>query len=140
MQLAWFVHHVGESHLTGGDRSGNLASHLGRYVLPFLLDLTHVKPTTQRGVADLWFAEAEVLPRILAGATPLPAATVAGDLLDRGALTCVWLTVLDAGRVCHGGAGAVTDAISRRRLPAHRDGAGHVLVRAADLQIGRAHV
>jgi integrase len=134
MQLAWFVHHVGDTHRTGGDRSDNLASHIGRWVLPFLIELAHTKPQAERGVADLWVAEAEALTRILAGAQPMPAATVAGDLLGRRALACVWLGILDAGNVCHGGAQAVTDAIAHRRLVTHRDHAGHVLVHTADLR------
>ncbi|EYR65321.1 hypothetical protein N866_00625 [Actinotalea ferrariae CF5-4] len=134
LQLAWFVHHVGTMRHTDGDRSVNLGSALTRYIVPFLLELAAAKPADARGVADLWFAEAEALPRILSGGAPLPAATVAGDLLRRSALTCVWLPLLDAGQVSHGGTAAVTDAISHRRLSTHRDGAGHVLVRTADLR------
>lgn len=134
MQLAWFVHHVGATHATDGDRSNNLASSLRRYILPFLIELADSKPVDQRGISDLRFAEAEVLTRILAGAAPLPAATVAGDHLRRSALTCVWLSVLDAGRISHGGTSAVTEAISRRRLTTRRDAKGHELVFAADLR------
>ncbi|WP_199424614.1 hypothetical protein [Actinotalea solisilvae] len=106
MLVAWYVHHVGTMRRTDGDRSNNLASNLKRYHLPFLLELAASKPIDQRGVADLWFAEAEKLARVLSGEDRLPAATVAGDLLRRSPLTCVWLTVLDAGAVSHGGAQA----------------------------------
>lgn len=134
MQVAWFVHHVGDTHRTGGDRSVNLASHLARWILPFLIELSHTKPVGQRTVTDLWFAEAERLAKVLAGAERLPAATVVGDLLGWRGVACVWLTILEAGQVCHGGAQAITDAISRRQFITHRDGAGHVLVRTADLR------
>lgn len=68
MQLAWFAHHVGQVRATDGDRSGDLASHLRRYVLPFLIELNQTKPVHARTIADLRFLEAEQLTQILAGA------------------------------------------------------------------------
>ncbi|OIQ76240.1 phage integrase family protein [mine drainage metagenome] len=132
--LAWFHDHVGVERRTEGDRSTGIAGDLRRYLLPFALETTAALPATRRSIAQLRVADVRHLPRILAGDLPLPAATVAGDLLRRRALTCVWLNVSDAADVSHGGRPAVLAALADATIARHHDAHGQVAIFAADLR------
>ena len=76
--LERFHSHVGTNRRTKGDRATGIASDLGRYLLPFAIELAAAHPPGRRGIAHLRVPEAEQLQSILAGDKPLPAATVAG--------------------------------------------------------------
>ena len=113
--LERFHSHVGTFRRTKGDRATGIASDLGRYLLPFAVELAATHPPGRRGIAHLRVPEAEQLQSMLAGDNPLPAATVAADRLRRLAITCLWLTPADAAQVCHGGATAVRQAMADDR-------------------------
>lgn len=135
--LAWFHTHVGVERRTGGVRAGDLATDLQRYLLPFALEFDGAKPDA--GVSRLRLQHAKQVTTIISGAAPLPAATVAGDLLGRTGLACTWLTLGDAAAVTIGGLPALAEAIARGALtPAAVDGVElirPVWPRAADLLI-----
>jgi len=132
--LERFHSHVGTFRRTKGDRATGIASDLGRYVIPFVVELAAARPPGRRGIAHLRVPQAEQLQSILAGDRALPAATVAGDRLRRVAITCLWLTLADAARVCTGGEPVVQQAIADGRLSASTDRSGQQLVFAADLR------
>ncbi len=134
LNLDWFAEYVGKHGKTDGERAVGLAGALTRYVLPYVVEWALDRAPNLRTVTDFTFARGTGLAEILAGQQPLPAATVAGDLLGRRAAACIWLTPPDAGSVSHGGLAAVHGRISARDLPTHRDSSGHVLIRAADLR------
>ncbi|QWC84461.1 hypothetical protein KLP28_12925 [Nocardioidaceae bacterium] len=116
-----------------GDRIRDVASEVCRYVVPFLVELSHTAPAERRGVSQLKVTDLERLPRILAGDLVLPAATVAGDRLGRRAASAIWLSVDDATRLC--GRDAVADATSAGDLEVHPDvRTGQPLILAADLR------
>lgn len=78
---------------------------------------------------------------VVSGAAPLPAATVAADLLGAGrtGLSCTWLTLTDAAAVCNGGMPALAEAIARGAVtPTTADGVDllrPIALRNADLLI-----
>jgi hypothetical protein len=125
---------VGTNRRTKGDRARSMASDLRRYVLPFAIELAAACGPDRRGIAHLRVQQAEQLQLILAGDHALPAATVAGNRLRRLAITCLWLTLADAARVCKGGATELRLAMSQGRLSATFDQQGRKLVFAADLR------
>ncbi len=135
--LAWFHTHVGVERRTDGVRAGDLASDLQRYLLPFALEFDAQKPDA--GVSRLRLQHAKRFMTVISGAAPLPAATVAGDLLGRTGLACTWLTLTDAAAVTIGGLPALREAIARGALtPATVDGVDlvrPVWLREADLLI-----
>lgn len=102
MALDWFVEYLGVYRKTDGDRARSMYSHLTRYVVPHLIEVALDQDEHSRTVEVLTFKQARVLAEMLAGSRPWPAATVAGDALNRSATTCVWLTVADAAIVSHG--------------------------------------
>jgi hypothetical protein len=122
---------------TGGVRAGDLASDLQRYLLPFALEFDAEQPDT--GVTRLRLQHAKRVTTIVSGAAPLPAATVAGDLLGRTGLACTWLTLTDAAAVTIGGLPALREAVARGALsPVGVDGVDlvrPVWLREADLLI-----
>ena len=132
--LERFHSHVGTFRRTKGDRATGIASDLTRYVIPFAVELAAARPPGRRGIAHLRVPQAEQLQSILAGDHSLPAATVAGDRLGRVAITCLWLTLADAARVCAGGVTELTRAMADGRLSASTDRSGQQLVFAADLR------
>lgn len=132
--LAWFHDHVGLERRTEGDRSTGIAGDLRRYLLPFAIETAFARPAAERSVSHLRVADLRDLPRILAGDLPLPAATVAGDLLRRRAVTCVWLSLDDAGAVSLGGRAAVRAGLADGTIPRHCDARGRLAVLAADLR------
>jgi integrase len=135
--LAWFHTHVGVERRTGGVRAGDLASHLQRYLLPFALEFDAEQPSA--GVSRLRLQHTKQVMKIISGAAPLPAATVAGDLLGRTGLACTWLTLTDAAAVTIGGLPALREAVARGVLtPVSADGVDlvrPVWLRTADLLI-----
>jgi len=107
--LERFHSHVGTFRRTKGDRAQGIASDMGRYLLPFAIELAAARGPGRGGIAHLRVPQAEQLQSILSGDKPLPAATVAADRLRRRAITCLWLTLADAARVCaEGEAGSDT--------------------------------
>jgi hypothetical protein len=77
--LERFHSHVGTFRRTKGDRATDIASDLGRYLLPFAVELAAAYSPGRRGIAHLRVPQAEQLQSILSGDKPLPAATVAAD-------------------------------------------------------------
>jgi hypothetical protein len=132
--LERFHSHVGTFRRTKGDRATGIVSDLGRYILPFAIELAATRPPGRQGITDLRVPQAEQLQSILSGDNPLPAATVAGHRLRRVAITCLWLTPADAARVCRGGATALRHAMADDRLTTSADRNGHELLFAADLR------
>ena len=132
--LERFHSHVGTFRRTKGDRATGIASDLGRYVLPFAVELAAGRAPGRRGIAHLRVPQAELLQSILAGDHALPAATVAGDRLRRVGVTCLWLTLADADRVCTTGATGLRQAMAEGRLSASTDRSGQQLLFAADLR------
>lgn len=134
LALDWFIEYEGTHARTDGERAESLISYTRRYVLPHLIEIALAAPADRRTVEDLTFAQAQALALTLAGKRELPAATVAGDMLKRAALTCVWLTMQEAGEVSHGGLKAVSDACAEGRVVARKNGRGPILVQAAELR------
>lgn len=134
LALDWFIEYEGLHARTDGERAESLISYTRRYVLPHLIETALAAPADRRTVEDLTFAQAQALALTLAGKRELPAATVAGDMLNRAAVTCVWLTMQEAGEVSHGGLKAVSDACAEGRVVARRNGRGPILVQAAELR------
>ena len=134
LNLDWFAEYVGKYGKTDGARAVHLAGALTRYVLPYLVEWALDREPGSSTVGNFAFGRGTYLAEVLAGQQPLPAATVAGDLLDRRAAACVWLTLPDAGAVSRGGLAAVQDKVSARELTTSRDGSNRVLVRAAELR------
>jgi integrase len=132
--LERFHSHVGTFRRTKGDRAQGIASDMGRYILPFAIELAAARPPGRAGIAHLRVPQAEQLQSILSGDKPLPAATVAGDRLRRVAITCLWLTPADAARVCTDGETGLRQAMASGRLTSSTDRDGRELVFAADLR------
>lgn len=133
MVLDRFCDHVGVRHRVHGDRAAGLATELRRYLLPYLLEegLTAKPMLAER----FRMQEYKEVCAILAGAQLLPAATVAGDLLKRPGVTCVWLTVAEAEQVSTATAAQLTTASVSGELPrATRVADGSWLIPAVDLR------
>ena len=94
-------HHGLDRH-AGGRRVRAVAAAAQRYLLPYAVETAHESPS-RRGVAGLRGYDLRPLPRILAGDRRWPAATVAGEVLRRPAVECLWLSLADASRVCRKG-------------------------------------
>jgi len=134
LALERFHSHVGTNRRTKGERATGIASDLSRYVIPFAVELAASRPAGRRGIAHLRVQQAEVLQAILCGDHDLPAATVAGDRLRRRAITCLWLTLADAARVCSEGETGLRRAMAAGRLTSSTDRQGQELIFAADLR------
>ena len=118
-----------------GDRLKSLISVYRRYLVPFLVELDASRPAGRRGVADLRITHLETLPRVLAGERPLPAATVAGDLLKRRGIGCLFLSRDDAAAVTDGGATALQVTLASGAVALHTDArTGEAIIRTADLR------
>lgn len=110
----------------GGARVAGIGSDLNRWLLPFLIETTAALPRRSRSIAGTTRNAYAALPLVLSGAQPLPAATVAADLLSSdgevhlGAM-CVWLPLDKAARVVLGGKEALAAAIAEGHLTTHRD-------------------
>lgn len=121
----------------GGKRAIGVVSSCRKYLVPFLVEVAWAKPSSLRGAAHLRLADAEDLPRILAGRRRLPAATVAALRLGgrRPALSCLHLDLADAAFVVAGGAAVLERAIADGRVPTYADArTGVTLVRPFDLR------
>jgi integrase len=134
LALERFHSHVGTNRRTKGDRALGIASDLARYLIPFAVELAASRPAGRRGIAHLRVQQAEVLQAILCGDHDLPAATVAGNRLRRRAITCLWLTLADAARVCNEGETGLRRAMAAGRLTSSTDRQGQELLFAADLR------
>jgi hypothetical protein len=110
--LDWFHSSIGVDRRAKGDRAVDVCSEMRRYIIPFMIELARSVPAGRRGIGGLRFQQAQELQRILAGDHALPAATVAGDLLGRLAINCLWLPIKDAAAVCHGGENALQSALA----------------------------
>jgi integrase len=132
--LERFHSHVGTFRRTKGDRARGIASDMGRYILPFAIELAAARGPGRGGIAHLRVPQAEQLQSILSGDKPLPAATVAGDRLRRVAITCLWLTPADAALVCTDGETGLRQAMASGRLTTSTDRHGQDLVFAADVR------
>lgn len=122
---------------TGGKRAMGVVSACRKYLIPFLVEAAWKKPVTLRGAAHLRLADAEHLPRVLAGRRSLPAATVAALQLGgrRPVHSCLHLDLTDAALVIDGGAAVLEDAVAERRVPTYCDvRTGATLVRPFDLR------
>lgn len=118
-----------------GDRITNVESALRRYLIPFLVETDATRPEGRRGVSALRITHLERLPRVLSGDLPVPAATVAGDLLGRRGAACVFLSLTDAAAVTDGGAPALDQAVAGGVVPLHRDArTGEDIVMPLDLR------
>ena len=131
--LDWFHSYYGVERRARGARTKAVADDISRYVLPYALEIASAREPAQRGIVHLRLQHVSDFPRILAGDVALPAATVAGDLLKRKALNCIWLTIHDAGDVCVGGETAVRESLILGDLTSHQ-GNGIELVRAVELR------
>lgn len=128
-------HRYGIQRRGKGDRFKNLESIYRRHLLPFLVELAWSLPAEQRGIAGVRLRHLESLPAVLAGDSAPPAATVAGDLLDRRGIACIFLSLDDAARVVDGGARALTVAQTKGLLAEHTDvRTGERIVSTADLR------
>ena len=152
MVLSWFHRRAHDERVWNGDRLKGVESNLRRYLLPFVMEFavssaptgpsTRSRRPGQVEMSDLPVAtvgqfsvlHAEHLASMLAGDRPLPAATVAGDLLGRSAVRCVWLSLEDAGAVCDGGLAAVELAVRSGTVSAHRTSQGEVVISAVSLR------
>src|SRR5262249_36905547 len=133
--LEYLCHRYGVQRRGKGDRIINLESIYRRHLLPFLVELDTMRPPQHRGVAHLRLRHLESLPAVLAGDAPLPAATVAGDLLNRRGIACVYLDLADAGRVADGGPAALETALASGVVPVRTDArTGQDIVLTADLR------
>lgn len=133
--MEYLCHRHGVQRRGKGDRITNLKSIYARHLLPFLVELDAGRPPGERGVAHLRVRHLESLPALLAGDTPMPAGTVAGELLNRRGIACVYLSVEDAGRVTDGGPATLEVAIAEGRVKLHPDArTGEAIVRTADLR------
>lgn len=129
LDMYWY--RAGEERRVGGMRALGLHYDLCRYVLPFLLE--H-RGQTGPLTAGAWrITDLTRFVQILAGEHPLPAATVAADRLGRLALTCHWLDLEDAARVCDLDRAGITAAITAG-LPVSLAEDGQPVVRAMDLR------
>jgi hypothetical protein len=133
--LDHLCHKYGTQRRGKGDRLKNLESAYRRHLLPFLIELDASLPADQRGVASKRLRHLEKLPAILAGDAPLPAATVAGDRLNRRGIACIFLDLRDASNVVSGGARALDVALRDGAIELHADvQTGREIVRTADLR------
>lgn len=133
--MEYLCHRYGEQRRGNGDRIRNLESIYRRYLLPFLIELDAALPEERRGVAAKRVRQLEMLPKILAGDAPLPAATVAGDHLNRRAVACVFLNLADAAHVVEGGARALQVALADEIFSTYVDvRTGLDIVRTSDLR------
>ena len=127
-----YLHRVGEQRSVGGNRARAMHYDLCRYVIPHLLEQRgHEHPLA----ASRWrTSDVTAFIQILAGERDLPAATVAGDRLDRLAITCHWLDLDDAARVCDTDRATIMSARLAGTLPSFITGEGQHVVRAMDLR------
>jgi hypothetical protein len=133
--VEYFCTHYGIQRHGKGDRLKSLISVYRRYLVPFLVELDASRPAGRRGVADLRISHLEMLPRVLSGERPLPAATVAGDLLKRRGIGCLFLCHDDAATVTDGGATALEVTLASGTVALHTDvRTGEAIIRAADLR------
>ncbi|GAB3868134.1 hypothetical protein GCM10028801_43560 [Nocardioides maradonensis] len=129
------LNHYGLNMHAGGKRITGVEYVWRRYLVPFLVELAWSKPAEARGTAALRITDTERLPRILAGTQSLPAATVAGDILDRRAVSCLHLSLEDAAAATAGGTDALERAIADERIRTHADlRTGASLIRPYDLR------
>lgn len=107
----------------GGARVEAVASLARKHLIPFLVEAAWAKPETERGAAAFRLADAERLPRILAGREKLPAATVASLHLGqrRYAAACLYLDRHEAALVVDGGADRLDRAIATGGVEVFRD-------------------
>ena len=120
----------------GGKRADSVVSSCRKYLIPFLVEVAWAKPSSLRGAAHLRLADAEDLPRILAGRKKLPAAVVAARRLGkrRPAVSCLHLDLAEAAHVVTGGAAVLQQAITDGRVPTYNDlRTGIALVRPLSL-------
>jgi hypothetical protein len=133
--VEYFCYWYGLERHAKGDRVKGVESHYRRYLVPFLVEMEAARPAARRGVAQLRIRDLETLPRVLRGDLPLPAATVAGDLLGRRGIACVYLAPADAARVSTGGLTALEEAVASGAVPVRRDvRTGSDIIAAADLR------
>lgn len=133
--LEHLSHRYGIQRRGKGDRFKNVESIYRRHLLPFLVEPYWSRPADRRGIAEVRLRHLESLPAILAGDSALPAATVAGDLLDRRGIACIFLSLDGAARVVAGEARALAVAFARGDLAEHIDvRTGERIVRTADLR------
>lgn len=124
----------------GGARMLGIDTDLNRWLLPFLVETTAALAPQKRGIGRGTRAMYGALPLVLSGGAPLPAATVAADLLNTkkdpklGAM-CIWLTLECAAHVTVGGAEALEAALAAGEVTVEADvRAGTPLVAAAELR------
>ena len=133
--VEYLCHRFGIQRRGKGDRFKDLESIYRRHLLPFLIELDASLPAQHRGVAAKRLRHLQRLPAILAGDEPLPAATVAGDLLNRRGIACIYLDIDLAARVVAGGARALEVALQEGRVTLRKDvRTGQDIVLAADLR------
>ena len=127
-----YLHRVGEQRSVGGNRARAMHYDLCRYVIPHLLERRgHERPLA----ACRWrTSDVTAFIQILAGERDLPAATVAGNRLDRLAITCHWLDLDDAARVCDTDRATIMSERLAGTLPTFITGEGQHVVRAMDLR------
>lgn len=120
-----------------GDRVVAIESNYRRYLIPYFVEHAFNRRHGVGGVATLRLPDLEAVPRLLAGDSLLPAATVAADQFpfrDRTGLRCLHLSLRDAESVVtevH----AFHQAIADGRISAYRDiRSGEDLVRPHDLR------
>lgn len=140
-----------------GNTVDGALSHARRWLIPFATEVAHTMRTneTDPRAEALTRMKVRKLEDILAGESPVPAATTAGAILSRPATSCIWLTVTDAELVVAGGTEALAEAIDAGRqrratstakplkagvfngrpsLPVYEDArTGQTIVAAADL-------
>lgn len=108
-----------------GQRVSDLAYDIGRWLLPEAVELAQRLPQHRRGVAGMRIHDLKRVPQMLSGQEPMPAATVAGELLGRRlAYKCLWLSLDDAAGVTLGGQQALNAALDRTADSGAGSGAG----------------
>jgi integrase len=127
--------HHGLDRNAGGKRVESVVSDAVRYLLPATVEHALAAPRERRGVASLLVHDLKPIVRMLAGELPLPAATVAGDILGLPGIACVWLELTEAARVVDGGRTALDVALVEGTLPVYADArTGRPVVSATDLR------
>jgi transposase len=133
--VEYYCKHYGIQRHGKGDRLSSIISTYRRYLVPFLVELDASRPAGRQGVADLRVTHLEVLPQILAGDRPLPAATIAGDVLGRRGISCLFLSIADAASVTVGGHPALELALADGTLSTHADArTAQRIIRTVDLR------
>jgi integrase len=127
-----YLHRVGEQRSVGGNRARAMHYDLCRYVIPHLLE--HRGQDGPLSASRWRTSDVTAFIQILAGERDLPAATVAGDRLDRLAITCHWLDLDDAASVCDTDRATIMSARLAGTLPSFITGEGQHVVRAMDLR------